>query len=122
EIDLPVGAGEFELEFRGDWSTNGGDASAVAASGVACDVSTGTGASFYVTVDTDALTENARTLTLTYRYQSYDDLDPGRDTLVLPLFPFYREARVEHMTARVTLPESLETQDARLVSSMYTSR
>lgn len=122
EIDLPVGAGEFELEFRGDWSTNGGDASAVAASGVACDVSTGTGASFYVTVDTDALTENARTLTLTYRYQSYDDLDPGRDTLVLPLFPFYREARVEHMTARVTLPASLETQDARLVSSMYTSR
>lgn len=122
EIDLPVGAGEFELEFRGDWSTNGGDASAVAASGGACDVSTGTGASFYVTVDTDALTENARTLTLTYRYQSYDDLDPGRDTLVLPLFPFYREARVEHMTARVTLPASLETQDARLVSSMYTSR
>ena len=85
-------------------------------------MSGGTGATFDVVVDTDALTEGANTLTLTYRYQSYDDLDPDRDTLVLPLFPFYREARVAHMTASVTLPASLEAQDARLVSSMYTSR
>ena len=118
EMDVAfAGKDEFRLDFYAGWSANGAQVSDIEATGAPCEIEADADNSFSVVVDAAGL--DSATLTVSYRYATFDDLEDSRDVMVVPLFAFSRSARVEHVTATVTFPEELAPTDVRVVESLY---
>lgn len=125
EIDLSFSEGsyDFSLDFTGVWGANGARAEDVQVSGAPCTLEDygSDGYMFCVDFDTQALAGQQATAVISYRFETFDDLEPEYDLMILPLFSFSRTARVEHLTAEITLPDSLTPTDVRAVESLYVS-